>query len=127
MGVFKAPLSTLLSATEGRLSREEIVLDGRQDESATARRGELASVRRDLNSARKRMHRPASVLELLIWVASLGSATLLVWASVRPNVVVSFSTGLALILIPVATAAAATIAIWVMAAHELRDINAKLK
>jgi hypothetical protein len=127
MGVFRAPLSSLLAATEGRLQREEIIVAGRNDSLALTRQAELASLRRELNSARKRMARPIAWMEGVIWGASLASAVMLVWASLAPNFTPGTAWAVAMVVAPIIAVAAATLRIWRVAAYELRSLDAKLQ
>jgi len=127
MGVFRAPLSSLLAATEGRLQREEIIVAGRNDSLALERAGELAALRRELNSARKRMAKPIAWMEGVIWAASLACAVMLVWASLAPNVTPGSGWAATMVVAPIVAVALATFRIWRIAAEHLRILDAKLQ
>lgn len=119
-------MSSLLAATEGRLQREEIIVAGRNDSLALKRQEELAGLRRELNSARKRMARPIGWMEGVIWCASLASAAMLVWASFAPSFAPGTMWAVVMVIGPIFAVVAATIRIWRVAAHELRSLDGKL-
>jgi hypothetical protein len=127
MSVFKAPLLTMLSDTERRLDREEVLVRGRADNPGIERAGDLAKLRRDLNTARKSLVGQVAGAEWAIWIASLASAAMLIWASLKPSTPVSQALAIALMLVPVAVVALATAIIWKLAHRSLSPIDEALR